>query len=599
MRSLIQIQILILCFLSGCTWSASQQPSVLVIAVESLNSEAFYCSDEEAFKLGLGTLCKEGVRFTHAFTPSIMSQSGFASILTGLYPQDSGVFHNGSQYLSEKFVTVPEFAFQSGYRTSFFSGGPPIWRKSGFDQGFELFEDNLSINFNELYRPVKKNLEMFLKWENETADGRPFFSFIFLPDLQFVNQPTLDNHGQERARSFEGQLHEINESFADLVSEMKRARVWDNTYIILVGLNGRTMPTRSNELQTINLQSDGAQVLLIVKPAQKARDAGLEWAIDANVSLVDVGATLFDILGGQGNISDDSTGLGTSSLMNSLQKPQVNWDRDRFILTQSAWAEWREVGATRYAIRQNNMLFIHDVAPLLYNSLTDRFEIQPIHANDGLVRQSVQVMQKYLDEHGFNKWGGIFPQVIERIKIYPAQLNSIVSREEIKLRLSHLIKARSWDKQLVGWLARIAIEDKDWALLEKLGVEHLYPLWVYVAKRNQANESMAPNDYCWKWLDKNSSLSRSTSACSDQEFIAFADWTKISDVQQKSQFEERFFRIFKYIEIDYQISRLNFQNGLPWDTDISIPGEPRNLELALALPEYKGYRQIIENRVKH
>ncbi|MCB0350268.1 MAG: sulfatase-like hydrolase/transferase [Bdellovibrionales bacterium] len=597
MRSLIQI--LFVFALAGCSWSASKTPSILIIAVEGLSSEAFYCGGTDTeFSEGLGVLCTDGVRFTHAFAPSTLSQSTLASMFTGLYPQDTGVLHNGSHYLSEKFVTVPEVAFSLGYRTSFFSGGPPIWRKSGIDQGFELFEDNLSISREELYRPVDKNFELFLKWQKDTANGKPFFSVIFLPDLQFVMKSTIDNRGQERAQGFDGQLREINESFAELVVNLKKEQLWDNTYIILTGLNGKTMPSRFAEINTTNLHSDGAQILLIIKPAQKARDAGLDWAIDANVSLTDVGATLFDILGSPENITSKDSQLDVSSLRKSLIKPQVNWKRDRYIVNQSAWAEWREVGGVRYAVRHNNMLYINDESPLLYNSLTDRYETQPMQQNDGLIRQSAEVIRKYLESRNMERWTGISPQVIERIKIQSDMMNAAIPRENIKLRLSHLIKKRAWDKQLVGWLARFALDDNDWPLLEKLGIENLNPTWVYVAKRNQGIDLLPPSDFCWKWLDKRTSLSRNTSACSDQEFMAFAEWTKETNPQKKSQFEEKFFRISNYLEIDYEIATINFQNALPWDTDISIPAEPRLTELASTLPEYKGFRQVMDSRLR-
>jgi len=113
-----------LAFLSGCELTRDNQPSVLVIAVEGLSFETVGC-DAEEFE-GLKDFCEESVRFSHAYTPSDMSQASMASLLTGLYPFDHGVRHNGDNFLSARFRTLAEGALARHYRTLFVSGGPPI-----------------------------------------------------------------------------------------------------------------------------------------------------------------------------------------------------------------------------------------------------------------------------------------------------------------------------------------------------------------------------------------------------------------------------------------------------------------------------------------
>ncbi|MEQ1664827.1 MAG: sulfatase-like hydrolase/transferase, partial [Bdellovibrionales bacterium] len=93
--------LILLLNISGCSWQTPRGPSILVIAIESLGADSFYCGKPDSeFADGLGLLCADGVRFTHAYTPSTMSQAAMASVFTGMYPKDTGVRHNGSQYLS-------------------------------------------------------------------------------------------------------------------------------------------------------------------------------------------------------------------------------------------------------------------------------------------------------------------------------------------------------------------------------------------------------------------------------------------------------------------------------------------------------------------
>jgi Sulfatase len=593
MRSLIIVISLLL--VTGCEWRMSRKPSYLVIAVESLGSEAFFCGESDAeYAEGLGAICNDGIRFTHAYTPSTLSQSALASILTGMYPKDHGVWHNGSQFLSEKFLTVPEVAFQHGYRTSFFSGGPPIWRKSGFEQGFELFEDNLSINWREIYRPVARNFELFLNWFNEFQDGRPFFSMIYLPDLEFSQKVTVNDLGVERAKGYDSQLKEINESLATLFNKMKQMGIWDNTFIFIVGLNGRVSTVNTEIPESLVLKSEKTQVALLIKPARKARDEGIEWTIDANVTLVDLGAT-FD---SPENLNSKDSQLDVSSIKNALYSPNVDWDKNRFILLESAWANWRAVGETRFALRQEHMLYINDIKPQIYNSLTDRFEAQPISSHETTIREFVAGAKSFFTARSISPWAHQLQAHTEKMMIVKDQINANASTEELRGRLFHQIKQRPWDKQLVGWQARYALEEKDWEALDKLGNENIQPIWSYVAKRNMGIDGPAPIDVCWALINKLKKNNVKTSSCEDKEFLAFVDWAKSTNANLKIENEERFMRAYALAGVDEEIALYNFYNSLNWDVAVDSPGEPRLVQLALALPEYKGFRQVVAKRFK-
>lgn len=588
-----------LLFLNGCHWESSTKPSVLIIAVENLNADAFICGDTSVqFEEGLGRLCDDGVRFTHAYTPSVMSQSALTSILTGLYPQESGVWHNGQQYLSEKFQTVAEVAFGKGYRTFFVSGGAPIWRKSGLAQGFEVFDDNFNVNKNDIYRPVSKNFDIFLNWINENNDGSPFFSVIYLSDLQFLEKSTINESGQERAVGFDSQLSEINESFAALIQKMKSQKIWDNTYVIFTGLNGRTPLTRRGEFNSINMHSENTQVLMMIKPAKKIRDAGINWTIDVNVSLADVGATLYDILGSPEELVSYNRELDVSSLRSALNKPQVDWGRDRYILTSSAWPSWRGVGGIRAAVRKNNMLLINDQTPKFINALTDRFETQPLSNKEVSSRSTIAELSEFIKRQGISTWDGITVTLIEKLVIFADLMRESGGSDQMKMRLSHLVQQRPWDKQVLGWLARVAVEGKDWELLDMLGEKNIYPLWSYIARRNSGLDIAPPNDACWEWLSKKQKVSRSSTTCSDEELILFGEWTRESDANKKTALEDKFIRAHLLSETDEYIARTNFLNGLSWDTALDVPAEPRYIQLALTLSEYKGFKQIIDKRLK-
>ncbi len=201
----------------ACGWQPSLthsvRPSVLVLMVENLGFNAFSCGDSSAppDDVLFESFCEESVRFTHAYTPSTMSQAAAASLLTGLYPREHGVRHNGPQGLSATQVSVAEVAKAAHFKTSFFSGGPPIFRRSGFSQGFDVFDDSIGLTLKNLYRPALSVVNLFLDWQKMSAPKGEFVSFLFFADVQFVDQPTVDDLGEVRESSYEGQVAEVSE----------------------------------------------------------------------------------------------------------------------------------------------------------------------------------------------------------------------------------------------------------------------------------------------------------------------------------------------------------------------------------------------------
>jgi hypothetical protein len=136
------VTLIVFTLLTGCSWGDKKAKSLIVIAVEGLAFESFTCSnlkDNPGQAQGFYTFCEEAVRFTHAYAPSPLSGASLGSMFTGVYPVEHGLRDHGEAYLPASWVTVPEVAIQKGYRTAFFSSGPPVLYKSGLGQGSSHF----------------------------------------------------------------------------------------------------------------------------------------------------------------------------------------------------------------------------------------------------------------------------------------------------------------------------------------------------------------------------------------------------------------------------------------------------------------------------
>lgn len=584
----------------SCSWRGAVQPSILVIAVENLGFGAFSCNegpgaDESS---GFRTFCEEAVRFTHAYTPSTMSQASIASLLTGRQPYEHGVRNNGSQFLSAHVNTAGEAAVSQGYRTYFVTGGPPIFRKSGFAQGFETFDDSVPLSLSRIYRQAHEVVNLFLNWQESEAPRGRFLGFLFLSDLQFIDSPTTNAIGELRESSYESQVDEIGESLAQLVHEMKRRKIWDSTYVVLVGLNGFSTEPRLAEARSINLFSESTRVSLMIKPARKMRDGPFNWKVDSNVSLTDVGATLFELLGRPLRVFHSLA--PARSLMSVLRGPEPDWPEDRKILSETAWARWHGWGNIRYAVRTGPYLYIQDQPDMLFNTLTDSMETLPLPESDERYLSLRSDMLHFLRSIRPTPWEGPNRLVTEKQELARELWRNRVPSAETLERLKALSRRYPRDEQLNGWRAIWALRVGDWKELKAVSSKpETRPTWAYVAARNLGEKATLPEDPCFAFLKKDRAsdwhLAKECEATGLSDLVLWGN--EREEMAIRNQAMESFLRSYASRALATRVAEHNYVSGLMWDTNLDMLHAPDTIDLILALPEMKKFRTAVVRRL--
>lgn len=588
---------LILLSLVQLSCQTNDKPSVLLIAVDKLSVADVNCNQELGVdaRSGFHLLCKESIRFTHAYSASTLSVPALSSVLTGLYPFQHKIHHNGGPGLAAEIDLVSELAVRKNYRTSFFSGGAPVFRKSGLNQGFEFFDDNIVPHFNSLFRPLKKTSNQFLQWLKHDVENNSFFSVLYVPDLAYTTTVTTTDLGETRNLSFESQVDELDESLYGLFQQLKAQGRWEKTTIILVGLNGHNLDERANEFMATNLHSENTQVALLIKPAQnKKRDEAIYWKIDQNVSLVDLGRTLYDLLG-QTNLDGDNSDFPSYSLFGALKNPEPHWPEDRPLLLESGWALWRNAGPLKTAVITNHVLYINDEKPKLYNTLLDRFETNPLP----LLQQSLLVtttkIQNLLRKYQFPAYIDPNSEWLTKVSL-PFSRWQRIDQEALLLKdLKRLNNNQPRSVDLLNWTAQIALNQKDWETLKNLGIKNKISLWQYVGEKNLNAKNIIKNsDSCFALLTLKEIEPAHLKECGDPLFLEMIDWLRadlrgLSKEVQKKRFE----RSFKNYMLDQEIQRANIAMGLIWDTSRENSFAPSRVELALHLPELSKMRVLV------
>lgn len=567
--------------LTGCELPRGGRPSVLVIAVEGLGVDAVPCDNEEVEApghQGFQVLCQEGVRFTHAFAPSTMSQATMASLLTGLFPFEHGIRNNGSVFLPARYKTLAEDALEKRYHTLFVSGGPPMWRKSGLAQGFEVFDDVMDLSPGNFYRPAPEVFKIATQWMDQNDDGRPFFTILFLADLQFPTVATTDDEGEARERSRAGQLEEIDESAGQLIRWLKSKKKWNRTNIVLVGLNSLSLNSETGEPFPLNLHSKSVQVSLLIKPARKEQDNVIQWGIDRNVSLLDLSHTIFAWIGMQPPVTAIPE-LQPVSLNPVLTQPQPAWKENRLLLSESGWPDWLEGAGIRFSVRQGQFLYIHDQKPLIYNTLTDRNEGLPLKSTDPLWTSLNGDVMRLLRHPQFVPFKGMQSHWRDQLQIAQELWLDGAAPRSVR-------GGEAWAR----WYLRRALIRKDWKEVRHLSQEMAEPIGTYIASRHLNETAPLPKSPCVRLvLGPKSSHKNYQSECEDEKVLALYSWKEAKNDEERKQAQERFSRLFAHYWFDQEVGRFNYLNGLRWDVDRELPQGPQLADYLLTLKEFESF----------
>src|SRR5580692_9056297 len=120
---------LLCCYLAAGAGAAHEpepdqvsRPGVFLITIDTLRADHVHCYGYDRIRTpALDLLAKQGIRFTEAFTPSPITNSSHASIMTGLLPSSHGVSDFGVP-LAVKYPTLAELLTKRGYRSAAFIG---------------------------------------------------------------------------------------------------------------------------------------------------------------------------------------------------------------------------------------------------------------------------------------------------------------------------------------------------------------------------------------------------------------------------------------------------------------------------------------------
>jgi len=179
--------------------TASPQ-NIILLSADALRADHLGCygySRETSPRLD--AFAEECFRFTNAYSASSHTREAVPALLTGEYPDvavDSG-YHLATE-------TVASTLSDAGYATAGFHSNPFVSRAYGFDQGFDVFDDDLHLGQHKLIALAQRALdkvrnrhyaraeeinERSLTWIDSLDDGESFFLWNHYMDTHGPYEP--------------------------------------------------------------------------------------------------------------------------------------------------------------------------------------------------------------------------------------------------------------------------------------------------------------------------------------------------------------------------------------------------------------------------
>jgi len=192
--------------LNGARGEASERRrSVILIGIDTLRVDCTYpgSSPDGSRDLtpSIRALGERGVVFSSAVAQAPWTLASFASIFTGLYPEEHGAVHLTSK-LAPSQTTLAETLREAGYQTCGVVSGEYVATGAGMAQGFEAFDETqvqggTGISSEAVTRKA-------IEWLRDHHE-EPFFVFLHYFDPHWIYQ---DHDAFRFTEGYSGPLRE-------------------------------------------------------------------------------------------------------------------------------------------------------------------------------------------------------------------------------------------------------------------------------------------------------------------------------------------------------------------------------------------------------
>jgi arylsulfatase A-like enzyme len=276
--------------------AAASKPNLVLITLDSTRADRMgFLGAKTAHTPNLDRLAGESIVFEHAYAQAPGSVVSHATILSGAYPQSTGITEIGGT-LSPSLAYLPDLLKSQGYRTAAIVGSIDLdpWNglAQGFDRGFQTYDAGFRPAIPGDARPplTERRGDQVaahaIAWLDHDAPQQ-FFLWVHISDAR-----------SPRA-SYDSAITAGDTAIGKLLSALQQRKIYENTAVIVVADHGESLGAHGEDAHGVFLYDETIHVPLLIKlPASqvaKPPTARVTTKVSAKVRLVDIAPTLLEI----------------------------------------------------------------------------------------------------------------------------------------------------------------------------------------------------------------------------------------------------------------------------------------------------------------
>ena len=290
------VSLIFLC-LSVSFAAVASKPNLVLITLDSTRADRLgFLGAKGAHTQYLDRLALESIVFEHAYAQAPGSVVSHATILSGAYPQSTGMSEIGGT-LPSSLPYLPDLLKTQGYRTAAFVGSIDLDPRSGlaqgFDRGFQAYDAGFRPAIPGDARPplTERRGDQVTARAIAWLDHNPqqqFFLWVHISDARA--------HGS----SYNSAITAADAAIGKLIGALQQRKIYENTAVIVAADHGESLGAHGEDAHGVFLYDETIHVPLLVKlpqsqPAAKPVAAPMSTRVAAKVRLVDIAPTLLEI----------------------------------------------------------------------------------------------------------------------------------------------------------------------------------------------------------------------------------------------------------------------------------------------------------------
>lgn len=319
--------------------------TVVMVTLDTTRADRLGCYGSTAgLTPFLDSLAERGVVFENAQSVAPITLPSHASMMTGLYPVEHQVRNNGMFVLDDEIETLAEVFSERGYATGAFISAQVLVARYGLDQGFDVYDDDLSLarKTGQTMVPSRRGnvtLEAAKAWLTELPRDKPAFLWLHLYDPHAPYDPP----GSFRARfpndPYGGEIAFADSLVGDLVATLDQTGRLDDTVLTVLADHGEGLGEHGENTHGFLIHPPTIHVpWILTTPATTA-----PIRVEEPVSIVDLSHVLTALVGLKAPNPDSTDGRLPFGDRDAPPAERALYFETMLPMYQYGWSELRGV----------------------------------------------------------------------------------------------------------------------------------------------------------------------------------------------------------------------------------------------------------------